>query len=137
MKVVLNQKLENLFVLMDESKILPLKKFVCDIKSFNAVNKIKSKSSCAYPGKRNTYEFKDFNCTCMSTVRVKEDQDAYIVAYVDSVNNKRIGSSTLTISGNSCELVVASGKQKETYSFKFNSKRVYQFVDKNQKEIER
>ena len=138
MKVELSEKMEKLFTLMDDSKILPLKKFVCDIKSFKAVNKIKSKPVCAYTGAKRVYDFKEFSCTYTSTVRTKEDGDIGSVSYINSVNNRRLESAWLTVNGNCCELALTNGKQREKYSFKYNSKRVYQFVDlSKQKDIEK
>ena len=130
MKVELNEKFEKLFALMEESEEIKLKKFVYDIKSFNAFNKIRSRTSVAYPSRKTVYDFKEFSCEYASVVKINSKEDnSFEVHYTETVNNKKMRSSVLYVEGNVCKLVNTIGKEKETITFKYNSKRVLQVKD--------
>lgn len=130
MKVELNEKVDKLFNLMEQSGAVPLKKFVYDVKGFKAASKIRSKNVCVFPGFKKEYKFKESTYTYGSSVRFAEKEDgSWSISLTSTVDTKKLSSSTLTVSGNECKLAVVDGKLKENYTFKFTSKRVYQFKE--------
>ena len=130
MKVELNENMDKLFTLMEQSNFLPLKKFVVDVRSFKAQTRIKSKSACVYPGYKKEYNFSDHTVVYSSQVKINEKEDgSYIISSYNNVDTKKLSGSTLNLSGNECSLTVIDGKFKENYTFKFTSKKIHSFKE--------
>lgn len=146
-KIELNEKTENLLKLMDKSKHVALRRFAFEVLNFKcAVKPLSFKSGAAYTSystapatilsKNNSHVFKS-NVKVKDVVDENSKENKTLITFKSYFDTNVLQEMILEVGDEACKLVSKVGRDKEEYTFKFNDKKIYDYVDVNKQKEEK
>lgn len=137
--VKFDEKMDKLLKTIEKSKYNVLKKFFYYVNDFDYSTYLKKPNVQVYSKMPASIIHKENSHVYRTRLKVRQTEEGLNqIVCSKSLNDIELESMTLEVVGENCKYIFKEGKQKQVYTFKFNDKKIYDFVDMQaQKELEK